>query len=260
MPPPITLYIIGYNEEANLRALLPTVKWADEILYVDSFSTDGTAEFCAENGVRHANIPFEGFGKLRNQAVALAAHDWVVSIDTDERATPEFAEEVRRMLEAPRHDAYFVPRHNTFLGQPVRHGGLYPDYRQPQVFNRRRFRYRDDLVHEGFHCDGSIGYFKHAIWQHPFPTMAVILAKTERYTTLMAKRNFDAGQHAAWSRLALNPLAAFLKKYLLKLGFLDGTAGFMVAALHGYYTFLKHAKLWELEHNPAAQPKPAPPA
>lgn len=249
MPTPVTLYIIGYNEEANLRALLPTVKWADELLYVDSFSTDGTAKLCAEHGVRHVNVPFEGFGKLRNQAVALAKHDWIVSIDSDERSTPEFAEEVRRTLADPRHAAYFVPRRNTFLGHPVRHGGLYPDYRQPQVFDRRKLRYREDLVHEGFECDGPVGHFQSAIWQHPWPTLAVLLAKNERYSTLMARRYHEAGRRAGLTRLLVNPLAAFAKKYVFAQGFRDGLPGFMIACFHGYYTFTKYAKLWELQHS-----------
>ena len=140
MPTPVSLYIITFNEAQNLRELLPTVTWADEVVVVDSFSTDGTAAVCAQFGARHVNVKFEGFGKLRNQALALLKHDWVVSIDSDERSTPEFAEEVRRTLAAPQPQAaYFVPRHNTFLGHPVRHGGLYPDYRQPQVFDRRKF-------------------------------------------------------------------------------------------------------------------------
>ncbi|MBI3877363.1 MAG: glycosyltransferase family 2 protein [Verrucomicrobia bacterium] len=248
----VTVYIIGFNEEANLRELLPTVKWADEILYVDSFSTDGTAKFCAENGVRHENVRFEGFGDLRNKAIAMASNDWVVSIDTDERATPEFADEVRRTLEAPRHDAYFVPRRNTFMGHPVRFGGMYPDYRQPQVFDRRKLRYRPELVHEGFECSGSIGYLKNAIWQHPWPALAVAARKTERYTTLMAQRRFEAGRRAhVWDFLVAPP-AGFLKKYLFQQGFRDGMPGFILAALHANYTFLKYAKLWELQHGRAA--------
>ncbi len=246
---PVTLYIIGYNEEANLRALLPTVKWADEILYVDSFSTDGTTKLCAENGVRHVNVPFEGFGKLRNKAIELASNDWIVSIDTDERATPEFAAEVRRTLETPQHAAYFVPRRNTFLGHPVRFGGMYPDYRQPQVFDRRKLRYREDLVHEGFECDGSVGHFRNAIWQHPWPTLAVLLAKNERYSTLMARRYHEAGRHAGLFRLLVHPSAAFAKKYVLEQGFRDGLPGFLIACFHGYYTFVKYAKLWELQHS-----------
>jgi glycosyltransferase involved in cell wall biosynthesis len=250
MTQPVSLYIIGYNEEANLRELLPTVTWADEILYVDSFSTDGTAKFCAEHGVRHVNVPFTRFGRIRNQALDLAAHDWVVSIDTDERATPEFAAEVRETLVQPRHDAYFVPRRNTFLGKPVRFGGMYPDYRQPQVFDRRKLRYRDDLVHEGFECSGSIGYFKNAIWQHPWPTLAVAAKKTDRYTALMAQRKFDAGQRASLLKLVGAPAVGLFRKYIAQRGFRDGMPGLILAGLHAYYTFLKYANLWELQNQP----------
>src|SRR5262245_60782864 len=112
MPTPVSLYILAYQEEANLRQLLPTVTWAEEMLVIDSFSTDGTAQLCREFGARHVNLPFRGFGQLRNEALKVAKHDWVVSIDADERSTPEFAAEVRQTLAAPRHAAYFVPRRN----------------------------------------------------------------------------------------------------------------------------------------------------
>ena len=251
MPPPISLYIIAYNEANNLREVLPTVLWADEVVVVDSFSTDDTAAVCARFGVRHINVKFEGFGKLRNAALALLRHDWVVSIDSDERSTPEFAEEVRRALVDPAHAAYFVPRRNFFLGHPVHYCGMYPDYRQPQVFDRRRLHYREDLVHEGFECTGSIGYFKQPVLQHPWPTMAVVLAKADRYTTLMARRYFESGRRAGWHQLALNPPGAFLKKYFIQQGFREGAVGFLVSAIHAYYTFLKYAKLWELQNQPA---------
>jgi glycosyltransferase involved in cell wall biosynthesis len=251
MPTPVSLYIITFNEAKNLREVLPTVLWADEVVVVDSFSTDETAAVCAQFKVHHVNVPFEGFGKLRNAALALLKHDWVVSVDSDERGTPEFSEEVRRTLAAPAHAAYFVPRRNFFLGHPIHYCGMYPDYRQPQVFNRRQFHYREDLVHEGFECAGSIGHFNHAIRQHPWPTLAVVLSKTDRYTTLMAKRYFEQGRRAGFFQLALNPLGAFLKKYLAQQGFREGAAGFMVSALHAYYTFLKYAKLWELQNRPA---------
>jgi len=251
MPEPVSLYIITFNEAQNLRAVLPTVLWADEVVVVDSFSTDETAAVCAQFGVRHVNLKFEGFGKLRNDAIALLKHDWVVSIDSDERSTPEFAAEVRRTLAAPRHAAYFVPRLNYFLGRPIHHCGLYPDYRQPQVFDRRELKYRADLVHEGFDCEDPVGRFQNPVLQHPWPSLAVVLAKTDRYTTLMAKRYFEAGRRAGFCRLALNPAGAFLKKYLVQQGFREGVAGFMVCALHAYYTFLKYAKLWELQNKPA---------
>jgi glycosyltransferase involved in cell wall biosynthesis len=251
MSEPVSLYIIAFNEAQNLRAVLPTVLWADEVVVVDSFSTDDTAAVCAAFGVRHVNVKFEGFGKLRNDALALLKHDWVVSIDSDERSTPEFAEEVRRTLVQPRHAGYFVPRLNFFLGRPLRHCGLYPDYRQPQVFDRRRFKYRADLVHEGFECSGSTGHFQKPVLQHPWPTLAVVLNKTDRYTTLMAQRYFADGRRAGFRQLALNPAGAFLKKYLAQQGFREGLPGFMVCALHAYYTFLKYAKLWERQNQPA---------
>lgn len=251
MPTPVSLYIITFNEANNLREVLPTVLWADEVVVVDSFSTDDTAAVCAEFGVRHLNVKFDGFGKLRNDALALLKHDWVVSIDSDERSTPEFAGEVRQKLVEPKCAAYFVPRRNFFLGQPVHHCGLYPDYRQPQVFDRRQFRYRADLVHEGFECSGNVGHFTNAVLQHPWPTLAVVLSKTDRYTTLMAKRYFAAGRRAGFFQIALNPLGAFLKKYFAQQGFREGVVGFMVSALHAYYTFLKYAKLWELQNKSA---------
>jgi glycosyltransferase involved in cell wall biosynthesis len=246
MAEPISLYIITFNEAQNLREVLPTVLWADEVVVVDSFSTDDTAAVCAQFGVRQVNIKFEGFGKLRNDALALLKHNWVVSIDSDERSTPEFADEVRRTLAAPQHAAYFVPRRNTFLGRPMRFSGMYPDYRQPQVFNRRKFRYREDAVHEGFECSGSIGFFKNFIWQHPWPTLAVIFAKGERYSTLVAQRRFEQGKRAGFAQLLFNPPAAFVKKFIFEQGFRDGTHGLVISLQHACYTFLKYAKLWEL--------------
>lgn len=251
MPTPVSLYIITFNEAQNLRELLPTVSWADEVVVVDSFSTDDTAAVCAQFGARHVNVKFEGFGKLRNQALPLLKHDWVVSIDSDERSTPEFAGEVRQTLAEPKCAAYLVPRRNHFLGRPIHYCGMYPDYRQPQVFDRRQFRYREDLVHEGFECTGNVGHFRHAVLQHPYPTLAVVLAKTDRYTSLMAKRYFEAGRRAGFRQMALNPPGAFLKKYFAQQGFREGVVGFMVAAIHAYYTFLKYAKLWELQNKTA---------
>jgi len=246
MPEPVSLYIITCNEADNLRAVLPTAMWADEVVVVDSFSTDATAQVCAQFGVRHVNLKFEGFGKLRNDALALLQHDWVVSIDSDERSTPEFAEEVRRTLIAPTCAAYFVPRRNTFLGRPVRYGGMYPDYRQPQVFDRRQFKYREDAVHESFHCTGRVGYFKNSIWQHPWPTLDTIFSKGQRYSALMAQHRFDKGQRAGAMRMVCHPPLAFIKKYFWEQAFRDGVPGLVISLQFASYTFQKYARLWEL--------------
>jgi glycosyltransferase involved in cell wall biosynthesis len=248
MDEPVSLYIIAFNEAQNLREVLPTVLWADEVVVVDSFSTDDTAAVCAQFGARHVNVNFEGFGKLRNEALALLQHDWVVSIDSDERCTPELAAEIRRELAAgPKFDAYHVPRKSHFLGRWMRHSGWYPDYRQPQFFNRRKMRYAADLVHEGFELQGRLGYLHEHALQFPWPTLEVAIAKLQRYSTLMAQRYAAQNRRATLSRLLFSPAGMFLKVYLLKSGWRDGRHGLILAVFYAYYTFLKYAKLWELQ-------------
>jgi glycosyltransferase involved in cell wall biosynthesis len=251
--PPVSLYILAYNEKPQLAELLPTVKWADDVMVLDSYSTDGTAELCRDFAVRHLNEEFQGFGALRNRAIELAAHDWVVSIDSDERCTPEFAAEVRQQLVNPSAEAFLVPRMNFFLGRPVWHGGMYPDYRQPQVFNRRCFRYCEDLVHEGWECNGRIGRFRNPVHQTPFASVAVAMRKADRYTTLMAQRYFSQGTRATWRHLSVHPFLGFCRKFLVQQGFRDGKRGFLLAALHGYYCFFKYIKLWEIEEQSRAR-------
>jgi glycosyltransferase involved in cell wall biosynthesis len=248
----ISLYIITFQAAAALREVLPTVLWADEIVVVDSFSTDDTAQVCAQFGVRHVNVKFDGFGKLRNDAVALLANDWVVSIDSDERCTPELAAEIRHELAAdPKFDAYQVPRKSHFLGRWMRHCGWYPDYRQPQFFNRKKMRYAADLVHENFELDGRLGYLSEHALQFPWPTIEVAVAKLQRYSTLMAQRYAATGRRATLARLLFSPLGMFVKIFFLKSGWRDGRHGLVLALLYAFYTFLKYAKLWELQLKPS---------
>jgi len=171
----------------------------------------------------------------------------VLGLDADERCTPEFVNELRETLAAPKLAAYSVPRRNTFLGRPMRFSGMYPDYRQPQVFDRRKFKYGEDVVPEGFECSGSIGYFKNLIWQHPWPMLDVIFAKGQRYSTLMAQRRFEQGECAGLTQLVFKPPAALVKKFIFEQGFRDGLHGFVISTQHAFYTFQKCAKLWELE-------------
>ena len=206
---------------------------------MDSFSTDGTVEIAREFGAKIISQKFCGLRQAPQLCARRRAERLGFSLDSDERCTPEFVEELRRTLEVPQYAAYFVPRLNTFLGQPVRHGGMYPDYRQPQVFDRRKFRYREDLVHEGFDCSGSIGYFKTPIWQHPWPTLAVILGKMDRYSTLMAQRRFETGKRASVLKMLFAPPVGFARKYIFQQGFRDGMPGLVMAVLHGCYTFVE---------------------
>ena len=244
---PVTAYTLTYNEAHQLRDVLESVKWTGEIIVVDSFSTDGTVEIAREFGAKVISTEFCGFGKLRNLALDAAKHDWIFSIDADERCTPELADEIRRELEGgPAFDAYLVPRKSHFLGKWMRHSGWYPDYRQPQFFNRARMRYADDLVHEGYVLNGRLGYMHEHILQFPWPTIEVATAKLQRYSTLMAQRYAAMNRRVTLGRLVGSPVAMFLKIYVVQQGFRDGWHGLVLAGLYAYYTFLKYAKLWEL--------------
>jgi glycosyltransferase involved in cell wall biosynthesis len=243
----LSVYVIAYNDEPNLRACLESVAWADELVVVDSHSTDATETIAREFTDKVYQHEFHGFGRLRNEAVAHVTHDWVFSLDTDERATKEVRDEIHAILaRGPEADAYFVPRKNFFLGRWVRHGGWYPDYRQPQLFRKGRMQYRDDLVHEGFAVSGACGYLREHVLQYPFRDIDHYLHKMDRYSHLMAQRMMDRGRRFHVHQLFGHPAFTFLKMYVARGGCLDGMPGLILAGLYAYYTFVKYATLWEL--------------
>ena len=249
---PVTAYTLTFNEARQIRAVLESVKWADEIIIVDSFSTDGTLDIVCQYNARIISEKFCGFGKLRNLALDAAKHDWMFSLDADERCTPELAAEIRGELAAPTFDAYHVPRKSHFLGRWMRHSGWYPDYRQPQLFDRTRFRYNDELVHESYTLNGRLGCLREHALQYPWDSIETATAKLQRYSTLMAQRYAETNKRATLPKLIGSPVAMFLKVFVQQQGFRDGRHGLILASLYGYYTFLKYAKLWELQQRNAA--------
>jgi glycosyltransferase involved in cell wall biosynthesis len=256
--PKISVYVIAYNDELNMRGCLESVAgWAAEVIVVDSHSSDRTAEIAKEFTDKVYQVDFQGFGALRNQAVSYCSHEWIFSLDTDERMTLELKEEIRQVLDRGHDaDAYFVPRKNFFLGRWIRHCGWYPDYRQPQLFRKGRFRYRQELVHESFDCDGAVGYLQQPALQYPFRDLDHYIAKQDRYSDLMAKRMVAEGDRFAAHQLISHPLAAFVKMFCLRRGFLDGMQGLILSVLYGYYTFMKYAKFWELtKKDPPLRPQ-----
>ncbi len=243
----LSVYVIAYNDEPNMRACLESVAWADEVVVVDSYSTDGTARISRDYTDKVYQHAFRGFGRLRNEAVARTTHDWVFSLDTDERMTPELRAEISALLaRGPEAAAYFVPRRTYFLGRWIRHCGWYPDYRQPQLFHRARLRYRDDVVHEGFDVDGPVGYLQHHVLQYPFRDLDHYLAKMDRYSDLMAERMVRQSRRFRAHQLVTHPCFTFMKMYVGRAGFLDGMPGLILSGLYAYYTFIKYAKFWEL--------------
>ncbi|GAB4398449.1 MAG: glycosyltransferase family 2 protein [Rhodoferax sp.] len=256
----ISVYIIAFNEVEKLAATVRSVQWADEIIVVDSHSTDGTSELAQSLGARVVQVDFKGFGDLRNQALQACRHEWIFSLDADERCTPEVAAEIRAIMADPQSpDVWRVPRRNWFMGRWIRHSGWYPNFRQPQLFRKGSLRYDLKPVHEGYvlNTDRPVGTLKNAIWQFPFKNMAEVLHKANRYSSLGAEKIVhkritmtSALLHAKW---------AFWKHYLFKLGFLDGWAGFVIALGNFEGTFYRYVKALELQQGERWKTPPSPP-
>ena len=243
----LSVYIIAYNEAEKIEAAVRSVKWADEVIVVDSHSQDNTASIAASLGATVVQVEFTGFGKLRNDAIAACSHDWIFSLDADERCRPEAADEIRSILtDTDAADAYYVPRQNWFMGRWIKHCGWYPDYRQPQLFRKGALSFdAGDEVHEAFTVHGQVGYMHSAIWQFPFRNLEQVLDKANRYSTLGVDRLERNGKPSSMMIASLRGLWSFFRIYILKLGFLDGWAGFVIAFSNLEGVFYRYAKLCE---------------
>jgi glycosyltransferase involved in cell wall biosynthesis len=241
--PKISAYIIAYNEEHYIGDAVKSVLWADEVVVIDSFSSDRTAEIAASLGARVVQIPFEGFGKLRSAAIASTSHEWVFSLDTDERCTEAAKNEILSIISSPdAADAYYVPRRNVFMGRMIKHCGWYPDYRQPQLFRRDAMTFDEAMVHEGYKVNGRTAFMKNFIWQFPYRDLSQLIGKMERYSTLGAQKLTDRGRNASMATAFVHGLVAFLRIYVFKLGFLDGWPGFVISFANFEGTFYRYAK------------------
>ncbi|NJN37079.1 MAG: glycosyltransferase family 2 protein [Nitrospiraceae bacterium] len=242
----LSAYIIAYNEAKKISDAINSVLWADEIIVADSASTDETAQIATDLGARVVQIPFHGFGHLRNQAIKACTHEWIFSLDTDEQCTPEVRDEILRLFaETPEYDAYLVPRRNYFMGQWVAHSGWYPNFRQPQLFRKSAMQYMELPVHEGYELLTAkpVGRLEHAIWQIPFRNFEEVVKKANRYSTLGAQK-LD-GKRVSMGTAVLHGIWSFLKHYVAKRGFLDGWVGFVIAFGNFEGTFYRYAKRFE---------------
>lgn len=249
----ISVYIIAYNQEEKIEPALKSIQWADEIVLADSFSTDRTAEIAEKYGARVVQIPFKGFGDLRNQAIEACSHEWIFSLDSDERCTPEAKEEILSIVhpqdtlesESPGlPELYYTPRKNFFMGKWIRYCGYYPDYRQPQLFKKGTLVFKPDPVHERYDIISKkpAGRMKAAIHQIPYHNLEEMLAKKDRYSTLGAVKLAKEGKRHGMSAALMHGLWSFVRTYILKLGFLDGWPGFVIALGNFEETFYKYAK------------------
>ncbi len=246
----ISVYIIAYNESEKISAAINSVLWADEIIVADSFSQDNTATIARDLGARVVQIEFKGFGDLRNKAMAACSYNWIFSLDSDERCTPEARDEILATIENPHAvDAYYIPRRNFFMGRWIKHSGFYPDYRQPQLFRKGALQFKDDPVHEEFIVVSKqdAGFLKKAIWQFPYKNLEEVVHKANKYSTLGAQKLTRKGRRGTMFKALSRGFWAFFHMYILKLGILDGWPGFIIALGNFEGTFYKYAKLYELQ-------------
>jgi glycosyltransferase involved in cell wall biosynthesis len=246
-PLPLSLVVITRDAAGELPGCLASAAFASEALVVDSGSADHTVALARAAGARVLEEPWRGFGPQKQFAVDAARHDWVLCLDADERVTPELAASIGTLFGngGPAHAAYALARRNRFLGRWLAHGEGYPD-RVVRLFDRRRARWSDDAVHEHVVCQGSVGRVAGDLLHASAESLDAYLAKQNRYTTLQAEAMHARGERPSAARLFLAPLARFLRFYLLRLGFLDGAAGFAHIAIGAFASFEKHAKLHAL--------------
>lgn len=245
----ISCIIIVKNEERNIAACLDALAWADEIIVVDSGSSDRTAQICASYPkVTWREHPWEGFGPQKNHALKLATGDWVFSIDADERVTPELAREVRSVTANPRYDAYRVKRKNFYRGQWVRHSGWWPD-EALRLFRRGSARFNDRVVHESVQYGGQAGVLDNHLEHHSYAVAGDFIKRVDCYSSLGAQALCERGKKAGIMNIAARTVFSFLRSYLLKKGFLDGRTGLLIAFSTAEVTFYKYMKLAEMEED-----------
>ena len=241
----LSVVLITQNAAGQLADCLASVAFADEVVVIDSGSTDGTVALAERYGARVVTKEWLGFGRQKQFAVEQAANDWVLCLDADERVSPELAASLVREMEAPAAPVYRMPRRNRFLGRWLRHGEGYPDW-SPRLFDRRNARWSDDPVHEKVLYAVTPGTLEGDLLHDSAEDLGRYLDKQNRYTTLAAEQLYERGRNAGAFELLASPAVRFLKFYVLRLGFLDGIAGLVHIGIGCMNSYLKYAKLIEL--------------
>ena len=244
MREPLSVVVITRDVECELPACLATVVFADEILVIDSGSTDGTLAVAKRHNARIMHQSWLGFGPQKQCGVSHAQHRWVLCIDADERVSDRLRASIEAMLQAPSRTAYAVARRNRFMGRWLRHGEGYPDWTL-RLFDRNHARWSDDAVHERVVADGPVGRLTGDLLHESEAGLAAYLEKQNRYTTLQAEKLYAEGKRPNPAKLVLSPLLRFVKFYLLRLGFLDGVPGLVHISIGCLNSFMKYAKLAE---------------
>ena len=246
MPSPLSVVLIAQNAAAQLPECLASVAFAEEVVVVDCGSADDTAEVAARYGARVVQKEWLGFGRQKQFAVEQAKNEWVLCLDADERVSRELAASIVRALDAPAAPVYRMARCNRFLGRWLRHGEGYPDW-SARLFDRRNARWSDDAVHEKVLCAVTPGRLEGDLLHESAEDLGRYMEKQNRYTALAAQQLYERGRRAGALELLVSPLVRFVKFYLVRLGFLDGLPGLVHVAIGCMNSFMKYAKLIELQ-------------
>ncbi len=242
----LTVVTLTLNEEKNIAECLQTVAWADQIIVVDSGSTDATLTLAKKFTNDIVTIDWKGYGEARNRALDVARGEWILWLDADERVPDELAKEIRATLSSPPAGiaGFDVARRAYFLGKWIRHCGWYPG-RIVRLFRRGRARFSETRVHEQLSIDGPVGHLRNDLLHYTDVDLEQYFQKFNKYTSLAAGDLRSSGRTAGLLDLMFRPPFMFLKMYVLRLGFLDGMHGLILCTVSAAYVFVKYAKLWD---------------
>jgi len=250
----LSVVVITYNEEANLPRCLASVSFADELIVVDSNSTDSTREIAAEYGAIVYRYDWRGYGPAKQEGTNRATGEWILSLDADEELSSKLAGEIREVLTGDhRESAFEMPRRTQFLGRWIYHCGWYPDY-VLRLFRKSAGGFNEAAVHEQIKVSGAVGRLQGEILHYCYPDLDSYFVKLNRYTTLAAREEIARGRRSSLYDLLVRPCAAFIKHYLIRRGFLDGFEGFLVSVLSSGYVLVKYAKMRDLVRRKVKQP------
>ena len=245
--PKLSVTIITFNEENNIRDCLENIKWADEIIVVDSFSTDKTVEICRQYTDKIIQRKWPGHVDQKQFALKQATGDWILSLDADERLSKGATLEIQNALGNKKEtvDGYIFPRKAFYLGQWINHGGWYPD-RKLRLVRKGTAYWSGTDPHDKLISKGSTKYLKNDILHYVYRDISHQLETVDNFSRIVANIWYKEGKKFSLFSILIRPPASFFRTYFWKRGFLDGTPGFIISVITSYYVFLKYAKLWEL--------------
>lgn len=244
---PISVCLITYNEEKNLPECLDSVSWADEVVIVDSFSTDNTLEIARQYQAKIIQQPLGSFAEQKNTAVRNALNEWVLCLDADERVSPQLAQEIKEEISSDNRewDGYYINRHTFYLGRWINHGGWYPSYKLI-LFKKSKGGWGGIDLHTRVFLEGRTKYLKADLWHFTYRDLSHQLRTVDNFSRIVAQQwQGERKRLRVWS-LIFRPPIKFIETYLYKKGYKDGIPGFIIALVTSFYVFLKYAKYWEL--------------